>query len=92
MKNNKIFFKKGGKYNGQTKKVFMLSRREKGEGYTQQEVKDLTKQLSKKEGSVVLYVDGSSMPHEKNSSYGYGFVVVDNNEIIYEESGVGNNP
>lgn len=36
---------------------------------------------------VYIYVDGSFMAHKEN--YSYGFLVVKNNEILFEDNGVG---
>lgn len=56
------------------------------------EIDEITKKLSSMDNHLVLYVDGSSQPHEKDGPYGYGFLVVKNNEKIYEDYGGGNNP
>lgn len=37
--------------------------------------------------SIYIYVDGSFMVHKEN--YSYGFLVVKNNEILFEDNGVG---
>ncbi|MGG5462014.1 viroplasmin family protein [Clostridium sp. B9] len=37
--------------------------------------------------AIYIYVDGSFMVHKEN--YSYGLVVVKNNEVLYEDNGVG---
>ena len=40
-----------------------------------------------KDDLIYIYVDGSFMVHKEN--YSYGFLVVKNDEILYEDNGVG---
>lgn len=55
---------------------------------TMQKEIQLTKSLSSQPDEIVIYVDGS-FDKEKNM-YKYAFLVVKNNQIVYEEQGSNN--